>query len=98
MAGSASHRARDPRKDLADVDGNARHDGARRNSDEAGHQSIFNKVLALGVLEDRERPEKILDSVHFVHSSPYSFNLSAAEVRITFTRGLANTRKHLIQF
>jgi len=97
LAGGAAHRAGDLREDLADVLGNARHNGACRNSDEASHQSVFDKVLALGVLEDRERPEKILDSVHIVHSSPCNRSSLAAETTIPPKTCPTNWRKHLVR-
>ena len=68
LAGGAAHRARDLREDLADVVGDARHDSARGDSDEAGHQSVFDKVLAFGVLKDRKRIEDVLDTVHIILS------------------------------
>jgi hypothetical protein len=39
------------REDLADVAGHLRHNCARRNCYETGHQSIFDKVLAAIVFQ-----------------------------------------------
>ena len=62
--GCSRHRAGDLAEDRADAGRNTRHDRARGNGDEAGHESVFNEVLASSVLPNSQLPNQIGDPCH----------------------------------
>lgn len=71
LGGRVGHHGADLREDRRDRRGNVRHDGAGGNRDEAGHQRIFDEVLALRVLPDLQLQHEIFHSVPFFLLFPY---------------------------
>jgi hypothetical protein len=70
---SSGHRASDLAEDGADAGGNTRHDCARGNRDETCHQSVFNEVLASGILPNSQLPNQIGDPCHLLFSLAANF-------------------------
>src|SRR5580692_5622966 len=62
--GCSGHGAGDLAEDRADAGRNTRHDSARGNRHETGHQSVLNEVLASSVLPNSQLPNQICDPCH----------------------------------
>ena len=79
-SGGGGHRRGDLREDRADRGRNARHDCTCGDGHKARHQRVFDKVLALGVLQDLNFQDKIFDAIHSVSSptQPVCIFVSAA--------------------
>src|SRR5580658_8005567 len=60
----SGHGAGDLAEDRADAGSNTRHDSARGNRHETGHQSILNEVLASSVLPNSQLPNQISNPCH----------------------------------
>src|SRR6202142_1383580 len=60
----SGHGAGDLAEDRADAGSNTRHDSARGNRHETGHQRVLNEVLASSVLPNSQLPNQIGDPCH----------------------------------
>jgi hypothetical protein len=66
LSSGSRHRVVDLAEDSADARGNVRHDRASGNGYEASHESVFDKVLSLGILDNPQGPDQIFDGFHCV--------------------------------
>src|ERR1700722_16896894 len=58
LACGVGHHGCDLAEDGADATGDSGHNGACRNRDEASHQSVFDKILALAIPPDPHEKKK----------------------------------------
>jgi len=80
--------AADLREDDADLRGNARHDRASGNGDEAGHQCVLNEVLSARLFLHSEVPDEIGNFFHFMISP---LTLCVGKTKLTRYRFFINS-------